>query len=89
MNAILISWFAASDERPHLQLAIAALLQITGAYSISGKCLAFVCHVALNAGAGYLCAARPSPPCAPGGGGLGFVHASLALAKPAITSYRS
>ncbi|KAK9905588.1 hypothetical protein WJX75_002584 [Coccomyxa subellipsoidea] len=37
LNAILIEWFAAAREQPELQQLIAALLQVTGAYSISGR----------------------------------------------------
>lgn len=36
LNAMLIGWFAAAHGQPELQQLIATLLQITGAYSISG-----------------------------------------------------
>ena len=36
MNAILIDWFAAAREDAKLQEHIAALLQVTGSYSVTG-----------------------------------------------------
>lgn len=45
LNAILIEWFAAAVGQPDLQHLIAALLQVTGAYSISGHILAHGYHV--------------------------------------------
>lgn len=37
VNGILISWFAALDTSTACQVKIAELLQVTGAYSISGE----------------------------------------------------
>ncbi len=39
LNAILIEWFAAARGQPELQQLIATLLQVTGAYSISGQAM--------------------------------------------------
>ena len=38
VNGELITWFAATQTTPDCQQKLADLLQITGAYSISGKC---------------------------------------------------
>lgn len=38
LNGILIDWFAGARGRPRLQHQIVALVQMTGAYSISGAC---------------------------------------------------
>lgn len=39
LNATLIEWFAATRGQPELQQLIATLLQVTGAYSISGQAM--------------------------------------------------
>lgn len=38
VNGILIGWFAADGTSSECQTKIAELLQVTGAYSISGMC---------------------------------------------------
>ncbi len=39
VNGDLIAWFAASDTSSACQENIAEVLQVTGAYSVSGECV--------------------------------------------------
>ena len=44
VNGLLIDWFKQASDQPLLQSQILRLLQITGAYSISGKVFCFLLH---------------------------------------------